>query len=65
MGLANKVTNKTITNTNNEMTQLNLTIPEYEFLFGLIKNATFKGEHLELVYNLTVKLQEQYMKLKG
>jgi len=42
-----------------------LTIPEYEFLFGLIKNSTFKGEQLELLYNLTVKLQEDYFTLKS
>jgi hypothetical protein len=65
MGLIDKATNKTTINTNEQMTQLNLTIPEYEFLFGLIKNATFKGEHLQIIYSLTVKLQEQYMKLKG
>lgn len=41
-----------------------LTKPEYEFLFSLIKNSTFKGEHLELLYNLTVKLQAQYLIVK-
>jgi hypothetical protein len=42
-----------------------LTIPEYEFLFALIKNSSFKGEQLELLYNLTVKLQEEYFALKS
>jgi hypothetical protein len=41
-----------------------LTISEYEFLFALIKNSSFKGEQLELLYNLTVKLQEEYFALK-
>lgn len=60
MGLTQKVTNKTvITN------PAKLTIAEYEFLFFLIKNATFKGDQLEFVYNLTVKLQEEYFALKS
>jgi hypothetical protein len=37
---------------------------EYEFLFNIIKNSTFKGEHLEILYNLTLKLQNQYVSLK-
>lgn len=45
-------------------TQNKLTVQEYEFLFSLIKNASFKGEHLELVYNLTLKLQNQYLLAK-
>jgi hypothetical protein len=41
--------------------QNKLTTAEYEFLFSLIKSSNFKGEHLELVYNLTIKLQNQYL----
>lgn len=37
---------------------------EYEFLFTLVKGATFKGEHLEFVYNLILKLQEDYIAIK-
>ena len=37
---------------------------EYEFLFTLIKGATFKGEHLEFVYNSILKLQEDYIAIK-
>lgn len=44
--------------------QNKLTVPEYEFLFSLIKSSNFKGEHLELVYNLTLKLQNQYLLAK-
>jgi hypothetical protein len=40
------------------------TAEEYEFLFTLVKNSTFKGEHLEFVYNLIVKLQEDYIAIK-
>ncbi len=42
-----------------------LTVDEYEFLFNIIRNTTFKGESLEFVYNLTAKLQEQYLALKN
>jgi hypothetical protein len=34
---------------------------EIEFMLTLIKNSTFKGENLELLFNLTYKLQQQYL----
>lgn len=37
-----------------------LTTAEIEFLLSLIKNSTFKGEQVEIVYNTTFKLQQQY-----
>lgn len=40
------------------------TAEEYEFLFTLVKNSTFKGEHLEFIYNLILKLQEDYIAIK-
>ena len=64
MGLTDKISakqEKVIVNT----TGNKLTVPEYEFLFFLIKNTTFKGEQLEFIYNLTVKLQEEYFALKS
>lgn len=62
MGLLDKVSSKPekLVIGNNK-----LTATEYEFLFFLIKNATFKGEQLEFVYNLTLKLQEEYFAVKG
>lgn len=63
MGLVDKVptkAEKVIVNTSSK-----LTATEYEFLFFLIKNSTFKGEQLEFLYNLTVKLQEEYFALKS
>ena len=42
-----------------------LSVQEYELLFTLIKSSTFKGEHLELLYNLIIKLQEQYLAAKN
>ena len=41
-----------------------LTVEEYECLFNLIRNATFKGEQFDFIYNLTMKLQNQYLELK-
>jgi hypothetical protein len=37
-----------------------LNIQEIEFLLFAIKNANFKGEQLELLYNTVIKLQNQY-----
>lgn len=42
-----------------------LTLKEYEFLFEIIKSSNFQGQDLELIYNLTIKLQEQYLYLKN
>lgn len=41
----------------------NLGKQEIEFLLKLIKDITFKGEDIELLYNLILKLQNQYTKL--
>lgn len=62
MGLVNKTglkTDKPI------VTHSKLTTAEYEFLFFLIKNSMFKGDQLEFIYNLTIKLQEEYFALKN
>jgi hypothetical protein len=59
MGLVDKVNKFSPTNTDNTLNTY-----EYEFLFNIIKNSTFKGEHLEILYNLVLKLQNQYMSLK-
>lgn len=36
---------------------------EIELLLELIKQATFKGEHIETLYHLVLKLQNQYLSL--
>lgn len=66
MGIMERVMSKPInveSNAHNIVSRF--TAEEYELLFTLIKNSTFKGEHLELVYNLTLKLQEEYIQLKS
>ena len=42
-------------------TGLHLTKEETETLLLTIKDTTFKGEHVERVYNLVYKLQQYYM----
>ena len=41
-----------------------LTLAELEFLLIQLKSAMIKGEHIELAYNLILKLQDQYIKLQ-
>lgn len=38
-----------------------LTVSELETLLSLIKNASFYGRDIEMVYNIVVKLQNQYL----
>jgi hypothetical protein len=40
-----------------------LTEKELEFLLITIKNSLFKGEYVEICYNVTLKLQEKYKEL--
>jgi hypothetical protein len=39
-----------------------LSIQEIEILLSMLKRTTFLGEDIEHLYNLIVKLQNQYMK---
>lgn len=41
--------------------QLDLTKEEYEFLFAIIKNSTFRGTELEIIYSILGKLQTKYL----
>ena len=61
MGIIDKITNKTY---NNTPAPEQLNEKELECLLTLIKYSTFKGEDLELVYNTTLKLQNQYLVYK-
>jgi len=40
-----------------------LTKEEIEFILVLIKNSNFKGDMIEVVYNLVIKLQTRYKQL--
>jgi len=46
-------------------TQLELSERELEFLLVTIKNGLFKGEYVETVYNLTLKLQNHFVDLRS
>ena len=41
-------------------TTLDLSEKELEFLLVTIKNGLFKGEYVELCYDVTLKIQNQY-----
>tara|TARA_R110000796_G_C14253468_1_gene398935 strand:+ start:217 stop:420 length:204 start_codon:yes stop_codon:yes gene_type:complete len=41
-------------------TKVELDEKELQFLLVTIKNSLFKGEYVELLYNLTLKLQNKY-----
>ena len=60
MGLLDKIQGKQSTkNTNTKPSneELSLNAEETKILLHLIKNSNFKGDSVELVYNLTKKLQ--------
>jgi hypothetical protein len=57
MSLLNKITGKPQEDLNA------LTKQEIEFLLVLIKQSSFQGESLEYLYNLVLKLQQQYLSL--
>ena len=44
---------------------IELTEKELEFLLVTIKNSLFKGEYVEDLYNLTLKLQKHFLYLKS
>ena len=41
----------------------NLSKIEIAFILSTLKNTTFKGDNVELLYNLVIKLQKQYTEL--
>ena len=45
------------------ITGVDLNKQEIEFLLLTIKNGMFKGENVELLYNLTLKLQKGFISL--
>ena len=44
---------------------IEFTEKELEFLLVTIKNSLFKGEYVEVLYNLTLKLQNHFIDLKS
>ena len=56
---SNIQTPKNNTETPLSLSQLNA--KEIEILLSLIKTSTFLGEDVEVIYNMVVKLQNQYL----
>jgi len=50
--------------TTSQNTHIELTDKELELLLLTIKNGLFRGEYVETVYNLTLKLQKQLVDSK-
>ena len=42
--------------------QDSLTLEEIQLILASLRNSTIKGEHVELLYNTVIKLQNQYIK---
>lgn len=58
------ILDKIISNKNNVVIDPNkLNKQELELLLIALKNATIKGEQVELFYNLIIKLQNQHTQL--
>ena len=66
MGLLDKINQPKGTQPQNIVTPApeQLNAQELEFLLLLLKQSTFKGEAIELVFSTALKLQTQYTKLK-
>jgi hypothetical protein len=55
------VKDKTTSNIENTLSPNQLTLREIEILLSLIRRSTFLGEDLESLYNMVIKLQNQYI----
>lgn len=59
MGLIDKIKPNS-----SQVLENNLELEEIEFILGMIKQSTFKGESIESLYKIVLKLQSQYLNLK-
>jgi len=62
MGLIDKISNKgnqPVTADSSNLIELNKR--EIEFLLQTIRNSQFKGEDIEVLYNLVLKIQKLYI----
>lgn len=57
MGIVNKIKNSSQVTRE----EFSLSKHEIEILLNMIKTNTFLGEHVEQVYSLVYKLQQQYV----
>jgi hypothetical protein len=64
MSLINKIQGSTQPNANTPVTTQSIfTREEIEFLLITLKEGTFKGAQLEMMYNTVLKLQQEYAKI--
>lgn len=63
MGLFDKVQNQHQKAQKIQLPKDNLDKQEIEFILNTIKESNFKGEDLDILYKLVIKLQNQYVKL--
>jgi hypothetical protein len=61
MGIIDKKPNSSPVNSGEEF---HLNKLEIEYLLDLIKNSSFPGTHLETLYTIVYKLQQQYLSQK-
>ena len=55
---------KESSSSNSSTTKVELSEKELEFILVTIKNGLFKGEYVETLYNLTLKLQKHFVDLR-
>lgn len=58
------VANNTIPGSTGPAQDYSLTREELQFILGMIKQSTFQGEAIEMLYKLVIKLQNQYITIK-
>ena len=54
-----------ISSSTSPITHVELSEKELEFILVTIKNGLFKGEYVETLYNLTLKLQKHFVHLRS
>jgi hypothetical protein len=62
MSLLDKITPKQQPQTT-PLNENNLTLEEIEIVLSMMKRTTFLGEDIEPLYNIIIKLQNQYINL--
>jgi hypothetical protein len=64
MGILDKLTNNNTQNSPSQSSggEFSLTKEEIELLLTTIKDCSFRGDALELLYSTVYKLQQQYIK---
>lgn len=58
MGILDKITKESPSQKEGDFS---LEKHEIEFILLTLKESTFKGEHVEILYNIAYKLQQQYL----